>query len=186
MNQAQHKVILHRWTLNKVKSFLYIRFSFLTNVLLSAAGDLLRFLGNNPVQAESETSNLPHWQQSPRFIAPVHWHAYSTGPTATGQIFAGQINFVAVPTISSTPTPPKPIHVRYVDPRQQPLCTIPCRSFLPQQLMNSLLQVFFWLFFATSFGFHLLDSLPILIWGWDDLEVPCKVVKTSYKERSPV
>ena len=102
MYQAQHKVISHRWTLNKVKSFLvYIRFSFLTNVLLSATGNLLRLLGNNPVQAEGETSNLPHW--------PVHWHAYSTGPTATGQISAGQINFVAVPTISSTPTQPKPI-----------------------------------------------------------------------------
>ena len=34
-------------------------------------------------------------------------------------------------------------NVRYVDPRQQPLYTISCRSFLPQQLLNSLLQVYF-------------------------------------------
>ena len=189
MNQAQHKVISHRWTLNKVKSFLYIRFSFLTNVLLSAAGNLLRLLGNNPVQAEGETSNLPHWQQSPRFIAPVHWHAYSTGPTATvtGQISAGQINFVAVPTISSTRTPPKPIQCTLRRPQATAtmyyLMLLISSATIIEFPTSSL---FFWLFLLRAFGFRLLDSLPVFIWGWDDLEVPCKVVKTSYKERSPL
>ena len=145
MYQAQHKVISHRWTLNKVKSFLvYIRFSFLTNVLLSATGNLLRLLGNNPVQAEGETSNFPHWQQSPRFIAPVHWHAYFTGPTATGQISAGQINFVAVPTIYSTPTPPKPIQCTL----RRPQAT--ATMYYLMSLTTTFKSIFF-VVFATSF-----------------------------------
>ena len=47
---------------------------------------------NNPVQVEGEPL---------KFIAAVHVYIYWTS-TATGLIIAGQINFVAVPSISST------------------------------------------------------------------------------------
>ena len=81
-----------------VSPFRYIHFYFLTNILISgAASNLLRFPGNNPVQAEGELAIILHG-----FIAPV----WTLPSTATGQIVAGQINFVAAPTISSTPTPP--------------------------------------------------------------------------------
>ena len=99
-------VILLSLSMNKVKSFLLsdIFFFFLTHILIqvSATANLnpLRLPGNNSVQANGNP---------PRFIPPVSRYAYTgTSPiTATGQIVAGQTNFVVVFKISSTPTPPE-------------------------------------------------------------------------------
>ena len=46
---------------------------------------------------------------------------YGTLPTATGQIVAGQINFVAAPTISSTPTPTPPKPYVFYHPNLYPI-----------------------------------------------------------------
>ena len=63
-------------------------------ILLSAAGNILRFLGNN----QSILTTIHHGLS----------YLCGTLSTATGQIVAGQINFVATRTISGTLTPPKP------------------------------------------------------------------------------
>jgi hypothetical protein len=94
--------------------FKYIRF-FLTDILISATGTLLRLAGNNPVQPEGKMAIAYSDNAVPSLITPVY--AYTgTSPSATGQIVTGQTNLnvvavvSAVPTTSSTPTPPKPSH----------------------------------------------------------------------------
>ena len=51
-----------------VSPFGYIHFSFLTNILLLAAGNLLRFPGNNPVQTEGEPA-ISYTGSNPRGLS---------------------------------------------------------------------------------------------------------------------
>ena len=91
-------------SIKKAKSFSPFIFFFLINILISATGRLLRLSSTNPVQTESEPAIFYTDNNPSRFIAPVY--AYTgTSPTATSQIVIGPINFVAVLTFSSTPTP---------------------------------------------------------------------------------
>ena len=99
--------------MNKVTNFSLsnITIFFLTNILISATGTLLRLPGNNPVQPAGQPAIAFTDNVQPAFIAPVYAYTGST-PTATGQIVTGPTNVAAVvppvPVISSTPTPPKP------------------------------------------------------------------------------
>ena len=79
-------------------------------------GNLLRLPGSSPVDTEALKANRhsPLPDNTPLFIALAIVYVAKnrltcvnagTSPTATGWFVTGQINFVAVLTTSSTPTP---------------------------------------------------------------------------------